>query len=60
MRYKVDFLWDAEARVWVATSKDVPGLVLESKSFDKLVGKVRQAIPELVAMNGKETHRSSF
>ena len=43
--YKIKFLWDDEAAVWVATSEDVPGLALESGSFDALVEKVCFAIP---------------
>ena len=48
----VNFFWDDEAEVWIATSDDVPGLVLESESFDKLVERVRTAIPELLELNG--------
>lgn len=48
---KVTFVWDGEAGVWVATSDDVPGLALESKSFDALVEKVRAAVPELLRLN---------
>jgi len=51
MEYKVKFLWDNEASVWIATSDDVPGLVLESGSFDALKERVKVAIPELLAMN---------
>ncbi|MDR0949823.1 MAG: DUF1902 domain-containing protein [Lachnospiraceae bacterium] len=54
--YRVDFLWDSEANVWVATSDDVPGLVLESGSFDALVERVRFAIPELLELNGIQHH----
>jgi hypothetical protein len=50
--YRVDFLWDYEADVWVATSDDIPGLVLESGSFDALVERVRFALPELLELNG--------
>ena len=49
--YKIKFLWDDEASVWVATSEDVPGLALESGSFDALVEKIRLAIPELLQLN---------
>ncbi len=52
MNYLVELLWDAEAAVWVATSEDVPGLTLESGSFDALVERVRIAVPELLALNG--------
>jgi len=50
--YAVSFLWDAEASVWIATSEDIPGLVLESGSFDALVERVRFAVPELLELNG--------
>ena len=49
--YLIQFLWDKEAAVWVATSDDIPGLVLESGSFDALVERVRAAAPELLEMN---------
>ena len=52
MSYRIRFFWDDEAAVWIATSQDVPGLVLESGSFDALVERVRIAVPELVSMNG--------
>jgi hypothetical protein len=49
--YVVDLIWDNEANVWVATSDDVPGLVLESGSLDALIERSRFAIPELLALN---------
>lgn len=52
MRYVVKFRWDAENAVWTATSDDVRGLVLESGSFDALLERVKQAVPELLALNG--------
>jgi len=55
MRCKIMFQWDDEAAVWIATSADVPGLVLESGSFDALVERVKQAVPELLKMNGVNT-----
>lgn len=54
MSYKIDMLWDAEASVWVATSEDVPGLVLESPSMDVLIKKIESAVPELMSLNGKD------
>ena len=44
--------WDTEARVWIAESDDVPGLVLESGSFDALIERVRFTVPELLELNG--------
>lgn len=36
MNYTVNLLWDPDASVWVATSDDIKGLVLESGSLDVL------------------------
>lgn len=52
MRCEIVFRWDAEEAVWTATSKDVPGLVLESGSFDALLERVKQAVPEMLKLNG--------
>lgn len=51
MELSVKFTWDPEARVWIAESDDVPGLVLESGSFDALVERVRFAARELLELN---------
>lgn len=51
LKCRVTFAWDEEAAVWIATSEDVPGLVLESGSFDALVERVKNAIPELLELN---------
>ncbi|MBQ3426473.1 MAG: DUF1902 domain-containing protein [Clostridia bacterium] len=54
MEYKINFIWDNEASVWVATSDDIPGLVLESGSFDALLERVRIAAPELISLNNTQ------
>ena len=54
MKCVVKLTWDPEASVWVATSDDIPGLVLESGSFDALLERVRFAAPELLEMNSAE------
>ncbi|WP_295758179.1 DUF1902 domain-containing protein [uncultured Oscillibacter sp.] len=54
MKYVVNLTWDPEASVWVATSDDIPGLVLESGSFDALLERVRFAAPELLELNSTE------
>jgi len=51
MSYRVKMIWDRKAEVWIATSEDVPGLVLESGSFDALLERVKYAIPELNELN---------
>lgn len=53
VRYTVLFEWDEEASVWIATSENITGLVLESDNFDDLVKKVQVAIPELLSLNGQ-------
>ena len=47
----IKLTWDADARVWIAESDDVPGLVMESGSFDALIERLRFAVPELLALN---------
>ena len=44
--------WDDEARVWVATSDDVPGLATEGETVEALIEKLRVMIPELFEANG--------
>jgi hypothetical protein len=43
--------YDAEARVWVATSDDVPGLVTEADDLDALRAKLPAMARELMALN---------
>jgi len=38
--YYVHAVWDEEARVWVASSEDVPGLATESDTAEALVEKL--------------------
>ena len=52
VEYVIHLIWDSEAAVWVATSDDVPGLVLEGGSLDALIERVRFAVPELLALDG--------
>lgn len=58
MNYNVKLTWDNEASVWVATSDDVPGLVLESNSYDALIEKVKVAIPELLDISDDSKSRT--
>jgi hypothetical protein len=44
--------WDEEARVWVATSDDVPGLATEDDNLESLIEKLKTIIPELLEANG--------
>ena len=51
MEYIININLNNEACVWIATSSDIPGLVLESGSFDALLERTRIAIPELLSLN---------
>jgi hypothetical protein len=44
--------WDESAKVWVASSDDVPGLATEEETLEGLVGKLKVMIPELLDANG--------
>lgn len=54
MNYVIDLIWDDEAQVWIATSEDIAGLVLESGSFDALLERIRFAVPELLELNNTD------
>ena len=55
MKYKIICEWDSNAQVWVATSDEVVGLVLEDGSLDTLIERVKKVIPELIELNGIKT-----
>lgn len=50
--YEIRAHWDSEAKVWVAESDDVPGLITEAESCEALVEKLKCLIPELLEANG--------
>lgn len=50
--YFVRAEWDDRARVWVATSDDVPGLATEADTLEALSIKLEALIPELLDLNG--------
>ena len=46
---------DPEAKVWVATSDDLPGLVTEAETVEALQSKLAVMIPDLLEANGSLT-----
>lgn len=52
---RIDALWDDESHVWVATSSDVDGLVVEASSWAEMIETVRALLPELLQLNGEYT-----
>jgi len=57
--FNVKAFWDNEARVWVATSEDVPGLVTESETMEELIQKLKIMIPELLEANSNSFTETS-
>jgi hypothetical protein len=47
---KVDIMHDDDAAVYVATSRDVKGLVVEAETLDELEKEVLALVPELLAL----------
>ena len=52
--------WDSDASVWVAQSDDVPGLVAESASLEKLRPKVLAMISDLIELNKMQVQLSEI
>ena len=48
----VEAFWDEEAQAWVASSKDVPGLITEADTMEHLMQKLKVMVPELLHANG--------
>ncbi len=44
--------WDAEHKVWTATSEDVAGLFAQADTFEELADIVPSLISDLLALNG--------
>ena len=45
--------WDGDAGVWIATSADVPGLVVESDTWASMIEEVRLVLPDLLEASGQ-------
>jgi hypothetical protein len=45
--------WDGEASVWLATSEDVPGLVVEADTWPGMINEVQLVLPELLEVSGQ-------
>ena len=58
--YNIQLDWDDEAKVWMATSEDIPGLILEDESADKLIQRVILAAPEIIELNGLEKRQDFY
>ncbi len=48
---EVTAIWDSEAKVWVAESDQIPGLVTEASNREEMLRKLADIIPELLREN---------
>jgi hypothetical protein len=56
--YLISTRWDADAKVWTASSDEIPGLVAEATDIEVLIRKLRVRVPELLEANGVIPKRS--
>jgi Domain of unknown function (DUF1902) len=52
--------WDNDAGVWIATSEDVHGLVVEADSWPDMIREVRLILPDLLELLGHEPQALSL
>ena len=45
--------WIAEDGIWIATSNDVPGLVIEGATWTDMMREANLVLPELLASDGR-------
>lgn len=58
--YNIQLVWDNEVEVWIATSDEIPGLILEDESADRLIQRVILAAPELIELNNMERRQDIY
>jgi hypothetical protein len=55
----VDARWDSEAGVWIATGKNIDGLVVEASTWPTLIEEIELVAPELLEVISTLNSRSS-
>ncbi len=56
----IDARWDGEASVWIATSNDVPGLVVEADTWPAMIEEVRLVLPDFLELSGERSDNLSL
>lgn len=56
----IKLVWSEESNKWYTETDDVPGMVLESNSFDALVEKVQLIAPDMLEANCNYTGQIDF
>ena len=51
-RLVIDANWDSVARVWVATSEDVPGVAVEADTTNETMEILQDVVVDLMEANG--------
>jgi hypothetical protein len=49
----IDTHFDPEAQVWLATSANVPGLVVEAETWTAMIEEVRLVLPDLLELSNE-------
>jgi hypothetical protein len=60
MECTIALLWSDESNKWYTETNDVPGMVLESNSFDALMEKVQLIAPDMLEANCNYTGPIKF
>lgn len=60
MTIEVTAFYDDEVGVWVAESEDVPGLITEAPTMERLIERLQVLIPELMMLNCGKTGSFTF
>jgi hypothetical protein len=56
----IEARWDPEASVWIATSNDVTGLVVEADTWPAMIEEVRLVLPDLLELSGEKNDNLSL
>lgn len=56
----IEARWDPEASVWIATSNDVTGLVVEADTWPAMIEEVRLVLPDLLELSGEKSDNLSL
>jgi hypothetical protein len=56
----IDARWDGETSVWIATSEEVPGLVVEADTWPSMIEEVRLVLPDLLELSGQGHEKLSL
>lgn len=52
--------WDDAAGVWIATSDDVAGLVVEAETWANMIDETRLVLPDLLDLAGQPSDNLSL